>query len=430
MSASPSAPSHGTDCRVVIVGGGQAGAETAAALRQEGHAGSVTVVSDEPVLPYCRPPLSKAYLLGKEGCEDLLIRSAASYRDHNIEVRTAVRAEQINLESKTVVLGDGSDLPYDALVLATGARPRQLVNAKLANATNVMSLRSMSDADALRPRLAPGAHVVLIGGGYIGLEIGSVARKLGATVTVLEAQQRVLARVASPELSALVNRVHCEEGIDIRTSVRIADYVIDAGGSVVEVVLEDGDRIRADVILVGIGVVPNTELAAQAGLHVDDGIVVDEYLRTSVPDVYAIGDVARYPAEDGSNRRTESMPNAVGQAACVGASISGRRTPYHSVPWFWSDQFDLKMQMVGIAGDYNQTVVRGDIENGRTGAIFYLRDNVLRAADVVSDPKTFAVARRLVTAGTAFTNPHDLADPSLALRSFAVAQAAPSNVAS
>lgn len=425
MSDTESSTSLATAGRIVVVGGGQAGAEAAAALRQEGHTGSITILSDESVLPYSRPPLSKGYLLGSESEEELFIRSETSYREHSIDIHTDIRVVDIDTDDKTVGLSNGDRLGYDSLVLATGGTPRTLPDEALRSASNVLSLRVLKDADILRSKLQPGVRLVLIGGGYIGLEIAAVARNQGAIVTVLEAQPRVLARVASPEMSGLLTRVHTEEGVDIRTGIRIAEYITTPTGDVAEIILEDGSRLPADVVLVGIGVTPNIDLAAQIGLTVDNGIVVDEFLRTSDPNIFAIGDVARFPDENGELRRVESMPNAVSQGAAVAASILGRSIPYRNVPWFWSDQFDLKLQMVGIAGEYDQTVVRGDLASGRTAAIFYLENKVVKAVDVVSDPKAFALARRLVTAKAVIENPAELADITVPLRNLVPGREAP-----
>lgn len=401
--------------RVVIVGGGQAGACLAAALRQEGHAGTIIIVSDEAILPYSRPALSKGYLCGTEARETLFVRSEAMYEQHGIEVRTCTRAVSINRQERYVELNTGEYLHYDALALATGGRPRLLPEERLRTARNVLYLRRMEDADVLRGHLVEGARIVLIGGGYIGLEIAAAARSRGASVTVLEAMPRVLARVASPELSAVIARAHAEHDVTILTSARIEDYVLDAGGDVAEVLLADGTRLPADLVLVGIGVLPNVELAETAGLDVDDGIIVDGRLRTPDPHIYAIGDVARYPTRGGGRRRIESVPNAVAQANVAAAAILGAATDFENVPWFWSDQFDLKLQMVGLAGDYDTHVIRGDLERGRSGAIFYLKDGVVQAADVINDPKTFALARRMVAEATLVRTPGRLADPAVSL---------------
>lgn len=403
------------DLRVVIVGGGQAGACLAAALRQEGHAGSIIIVSDEAILPYSRPALSKGYLCGTETRETLFVRSEAMYQQHGIEVRTSTRAKSINRQKQYVELNNGECLHYDALALATGGRPRLLPDERLRTARNVLYLRRMEDADVLRQHLVEGARIVLIGGGYIGLEIAAAARSRGASVTVLEAMPRVLARVASPELSAVISRAHVEHGVTILTNTRIADYALDDGGDVAEVLLADGTRLPADLVLVGIGVLPNVELAESAGLDVDDGIIVDGRLCTSDPHIYAIGDVARYPTRGGGRRRIESVPNAVAQATVAAAAILGGSTDFENVPWFWSDQFDLKLQMVGLPGDYDTHVIRGDLERGHSGAIFYLKDGVVQAVDVINDPKTFALARRMVTEATLIRMPECLADPAVSL---------------
>lgn len=401
--------------KVVVVGAGQAGGEVAAALRAGGHRGAITVIGDEASLPYTRPPLSKAYLLGGVDRDELLVRAEAKYAEHEIDVLTHTRVSSIDRREKRVNLDGRGSLDYETLVLATGGRARRLPVDGLDEAANVFYVRTIADVDALRRRFVAGARLLVIGGGYIGLEIGSVARRQGLDVIVIEAQPRILARVAAPATSAFFERVHREEGVEILTGVGVDEFAFDGNGDVRAVHLSDGTTVDVDLVLVGIGLIPNVELAEEAGLEVDNGIVVDQHLRTSDPSIYAIGDVARFPLTGGGDRRLESMPNAGDQARLVAEAILGRPAPYETVPWFWSDQFDVKLQVTGVSPDYTDTVVRGDPDVGRAMTVFYLRDGVVEAADVATSPRDFAQAKKLV-AGHAVVPPIELADTSIELR--------------
>jgi 3-phenylpropionate/trans-cinnamate dioxygenase ferredoxin reductase subunit len=404
------------DVSVVVIGGGQAGGEVAASLRLAGHRGAITIVSDEDSYPYTRPPLSKGYLLGQTERSELLLRDEQMYRSHAIEVRTGRHATSIDRRARRVGLDDGTDLGYDALVLATGGRPRHLPHPELDGAVNLHYLRTLEDVDRLRDGFTVGAHILIIGGGYIGLEVASVARRRGLEVTLLEANPRILSRVAAEPTSEFFTRIHREEGVDLRVDTRVAEYVLDATNRIVEVVLTDGHRLAVDLVLAGIGLIPNVELAETAGLAVENGILVDTGLRTSDPHVFAIGDVARFPAADGSGmRRLESMPNAAEQARVVADNILGNPRPYDAEPWFWSDQYDVKLQVTGLSTFFDETVVRGDPASGRSLSVFYLKAGALQAADIASNPKEFAAAKRLV-ASRAVIDPALLADPAVALR--------------
>jgi len=402
--------------RVVVVGGGQAGADCVAALRMAGHQGAITLIGEEADHPYARPPLSKAYLSGKADVEDLYIRPPAMYEQQGIEVHTGTRVTSIDRASRQVTLRNVGRLPYDHLVLATGGRPRRLPTPGLDEAPNVHYLRTLADVAAMRPRFVPGTRLVVVGGGYVGLEVAAVARQLGLTVTVLEALPRVLARVTAPQVSAFYQRVHAEEGVDIRVDTAVTGFAFASDGAVTSVELKSGERLDADVVLVGIGLVPNTELAEQAGLAVDNGIVVDEFCRTADPAVLAIGDCSSHPcAEHGGRRRLESVPNASEQARVAAAAINGSPTPYTAMPWFWSDQYDVKLQTVGLSTGHDEVVIRGTIETGRSFAAFYLKDGQVRAADVVGSPRDFAAARKLVGA-RARVSPEALRDLSVPLK--------------
>jgi 3-phenylpropionate/trans-cinnamate dioxygenase ferredoxin reductase subunit len=410
--------------KVVVVGAGQAGGEVAAALRAGGHTGTITVIGDEESLPYTRPPLSKSYLLGDINQNELLVRAESMYIEHNIDVLTHTRVTSIDRVEKRVNLDGRGSLEYEILVLATGGRARRLPVRGLEDAGNVFYARTIRDVDALRRSFSAGARLLVIGGGYIGLEIGSVARKHGLEVTVVEAQSRILARVAAPVTSTFFERVHTEEGTRIITDVTILEYGFDDDGAVSSVQLSDGTSVDVDLVLVGIGLIPNVELAEDAGLEVENGITVDHHLRTSDPSIFAIGDVARFPLAEGGRRRLESMPNAADQARFVAEVILGRPAPYTSIPWFWSDQFDVKLQVTGVSPEYTDTVVRGDPTVGRSMSVFYLRDGAIEAVDVASSPRDFAFAKKLVAAH-AVVPPEELSDTGIELKAIAARYASP-----
>jgi 3-phenylpropionate/trans-cinnamate dioxygenase ferredoxin reductase component len=412
-----------TGPNVLIVGAGQAGAECAAALRGAGHDGPITIIGDETHPPYHRPPLSKAYLLGTTEASGLLIRAPEFYPKFDIHLRTGETVTALDARNHTVRLGDGGELGYDRLVLATGGRARRLAMPGLAAARNVFYLRTIADVDGLRAHFVPGARLVVIGGGYVGLEIAAVARRLGLEVTVLESEPRLLARVASPPISEFFARVHREEGVDIRLEAKVTGFDFDQVGAVRAVALADGAGLPADVVLIGIGMLPNAGLAEGAGLAVDNGILVDEFCATSDPDVYAIGDCSRHPCnENGGLRRLESAPNASEQARIAASALVGQPEPYLRVPWFWSDQYDVKLQMTGLSTEFDETVVRGSTTEGRRFALFYLRDGALRAAAAVCDPRAFTAAKKLV-AQRARVPAAVLADESVDLKAVAAATA-------
>ncbi len=381
--------------KIIIVGGGQAGATVAQDLRKRGFEGDITILGDEPQLPYRRPPLSKTYLAG-EATEESLYQMKAPILERNaIRYRGDGRVVGIDRAQRAVHLENGERLSYDKLVLTTGGRARPLPLPG-AEAPNVHLLRTVADVDAIREDLASARRVVIIGGGFIGLEAAAVARKLGLEVTVLEGLPRVLARVTAPETSAFFEQAHRAHGVDVRTGAQVTGLL--GSPTVDRVQLADGEELPADVVIVGIGLIPNTELAAEAGLDVDNGIVVDEFGRSSDPDILAAGDCTNHPNRFYGRRiRLESVNNALEQARTVSATIMGEESPYDSVPWFWSDQYDLKLQMVGLSEGYERCVLRGDMASRRF-ALFYLKDGVIIAADTVSDPKDFMVAKKLVAA--------------------------------
>ena len=381
---------------IVIVGGGQAGGQAAASLRQEGCEDRILVLADEPHIPYQRPPLSKQYLAGACGLERVHLRPASFYATKDIEVRCGVRVERLDLGAKTVTCANGESIGYHKLLLATGARARRLA-VPGGDLPGVHYLRTIADVDVIRQDLRPGRRLVVVGGGYIGLEVAAVAVSLGLQVTVLEMEPRVLQRVASAEMSAFFAALHTGKGVAIRTKARVTAFSGETRLSAV--VCGEGEQVPADLAVVGVGVTPNVELAANAGLVCDDGVVVDEYARTDAPDVYAAGDCTNHPnAVLGRRLRLESVPNAMEQARVAAANLAapdGKARPYAAVPWFWSDQYELKLQMVGFATDGERSVTRGDPAS-RQFATFHLRGGELIAADAVNSPREFMAARQLL----------------------------------
>lgn len=388
------------DAVLVIVGAGQAGGELAVATRQGGFTGRIVLVGEEIHLPYQRPPLSKAYLTGALVREGLFPKHAAAYAKAEVELELGRRVIRIDRHARQVVLSDGGKLSYTKLALACGGRPRRLNLPGLLGAqqpANLHYLRTIDDVDRIRAQFHGGLRLAIIGGGYIGLEVAAVANKLGLHVTVLEAMPRVLARVTAPIVSNFYEAVHRKAGVDIRVDTAVRELELDASGDAVRaVVCADGSRIDADVVIVGIGLIPNTGLSEDAALAVDNGVVVDEYCRTSDPDIFAIGDCANHPsAIFGRRLRLESVPNALEQARTVASVLAGKPKPYSSVPWFWSDQYDLKLQMTGLSEGYDEAALRGSIEN-RSFAVFYLREGRVIAADLVNRANEFMLAKRLV----------------------------------
>ncbi len=397
----------------IIVGAGQAGCDLTSALRQMGYDGRIILIGDEQALPYRRPPLSKAYLSGDIGEEALYIKPQATYAKQNVEVRTGVRVTAIDRQAHTVTLDSGETLNYDKLVLATGGRARRLPLPG-AEKPNVHYVRTIEDIKRMKEQFLPGRRLVIIGGGYIGLEAASVGIKKGLNVTLVEALPRLLARVTGPELSQYYDGVHRRHGVDIRLGAGV--QALEGDGELVEaVVLQDGTRIPADLIIVGIGLIPNTELAEQAGLEVDNGVIVDLYTQTSDPDILAAGDCTNHDNGFlGRRLRLESVPNASEQARVAAANICGQKVPHAGVPWFWSDQYDLKLQMVGLNQGYEQVVIRGSMEADNFSA-FYLKDGVIIAVDTVNRPQDFMVGKKLV-AGRMKIDPAVLTDESVVLK--------------
>ena len=386
---------------VVIVGGGQAGAQAAVSLRQEGFDGRVVLIGDEPMLPYQRPPLSKTYLAGELAMERLLIKPPAFYDKVNIERLLGETVSAIDSRQQIISLNSGQTLPYDHLILATGGRVRRL-DCSGANHPRVHYLRTLADVNAMHDKFTEGARLVVIGGGYVGLETAAVAVKLGLKVTLLVARPTALGRVTSPEVGKFFEAVHREAGVALCCNTEVKAIEDEEGnGQVAAIVTDNGYRVLADMVVVGIGLLPNVELAESAGVACDDGIVVDEYGRTSVDNLYAAGDCANHPNPIYQRRmRLESVQNAIEQGKTVAATICGKDKPYAQVPWFWSDQYDLKLQTAGINSGYDQTIVRGDPAS-RSFAVFYLREGRLLAVDAINRPAEFVVSRNIIAKGIA-----------------------------
>jgi 3-phenylpropionate/trans-cinnamate dioxygenase ferredoxin reductase component len=408
---------------VAVVGAGQGGYQVAASLREGGFDGQVMLIGDEPALPYQRPPLSKGYLTGEVARDGLSLRPRAFYADHRIELLEGELVTAIARAERRLHLASGAAVPYDHLVLATGARDRRL-RVPGAELDGVLPLRTLGDAERIRERLHGAREIVIVGAGFIGLELAAVAAKLGARVHVLEIAQRAMGRAVSAEISAYFTEAHAKSGTSILFGAAIA-RVRGGGGRATGIETADGLRLPADLVLVGIGVRPNTELAAAAGLPVDDGILVDEQLRTPDEAVSAIGDCAAYPSRFAGGRRVrlESVQNAVDQARCVAARLTGRPAPYRSVPWFWSEQGELRLQMVGLTAGYDTAVVRGDAAGGRF-SVFCFRGARLLGIESVNSPADHMVGRRLL-AGEAALSPQQAADEGFDLKAHAAAQRRP-----
>ncbi|WP_280155447.1 FAD-dependent oxidoreductase [Piscinibacter sp. XHJ-5] len=403
---------------LLVVGAGHAGAELAIQAREHGWPGRIVLVGDEPALPYHRPPLSKGYLSGEATLDSVALKSRATYDKAGVELMLGRRVASIDRHAARVTFIDGQALHYATLALATGGRPRRLPAAAegAEQADNFHYLRTLADVDRIRARLVHGSRLAIVGGGYIGLEVAAVATRMGLTVTVLEAADRVLARVTAPRVSSFYEQVHRQAGVDLRTGVQVDGFALDTARRLVtEVHCSDGERVRTDVVIAGIGLVPDTDLAAAAGLDVEDGILVDACSRTSDPAIFAAGDCTRYESPlYGRRIRLESVPNALEQARCAAATLCGKERRHDGVPWFWSDQYDLKMKMVGLSQGHDRLVLRGSIEE-RSFCAFYLQGSRVLAVDTVNRIPEFMLSKRLV-AERLPVDPERLADDSVPLK--------------
>ena len=398
---------------VAIVGTGQAGFQTAASLRQEGFAGRILMIGEEPVAPYQRPPLSKSYLAGDSGLDELWLRPESFYATHEIEVIAGETVAVIDRRDRRLRLGSGGEVSWDHLVLATGARYRPLPMPG-AELDGVLPLRTLADANILRERLDQAREVVVVGAGFIGLEFASVAIARGAAVHIIEVTQHPMGRVVSAAISKFFCDAHRRWDAKVSLGTGVT-RILGTGGRVSGVETTDGRHLPADLVLICIGVIPNAELAGEAGLAVDNGIVVGEYLTTEDAAVFAIGDCANFPTPFAIDRvRLESVQNAVDQGRCVAAHIAGKPVRYDKVPWFWSDQGDLKLQIAGITAGHDKAVLRGDPEGGHF-SVFCFRGGRLIGVESVNQPADHVVARRLL-AGDPPLSPEQAADESYDLR--------------
>ena len=385
--------------RVVIIGAGHGGVQVAASLREEGFEGEITLISSETELPYQKPPLSKGFLMGKQTEENLLFRSISFYEKEKILLLLGTEVVGIDVKNKTIATEDEGVFEYDALVLATGARNRKLPF----HTEGVLDLRTLADAQNIKAQLDKAAHITVIGGGFIGLEIAAAAVELGKKVRIIEAQERLMARVLPPILSDVFLKKHTEQGVDILLKTSLSKLENTEGGAF-QIETSHNVKFKTGMVIVGIGVMPNIELAQNAGLTCENGIKVNEYLQTSDMSIYAIGDCANYFNDYAQrNMRVESVQNAVDQAKCVAANIVGKKEKYHAVPWFWTNQYDLKLQMAGISTGFDTQILRGDISLNKF-SVFYFKNKKLIAVDSLNRPADHLAARKLLQAGISPTS--------------------------
>ena len=399
--------------KVLIIGAGHAGGSVAAFLRQYGHEGPIVLAGEEGAPPYQRPPLSKAWLKGEADLEALLLRPLSFYAEQDIDFRASVVAVAMDPAAKTVVFHDGSSETYDILVLATGSMARKLP-VPGGDHPDLLELRTMKDAERLKAVLGPGKRLAVVGGGYVGLEAAASARALGAEAVVIERAPRVLARVASETLSAFFAAQHRAHGVEILTNAEVVAVARDG------VTLADGSVVSADAVLVGVGALACDALARSAGLNCDDGVVVDAEARTSDPAIFAIGDMTRrpIPVHGGVHHRLESVPNALEQAKQAAAAIVGRAGPTPEVPWFWSDQYDVKLQIAGLPFDADRQVVRGD-PTASGFAVFHLNGDRIVCVEAVNAPPEFMAGKQLIAKATP-VDVGKLADPAVSMKAVAV----------
>lgn len=398
--------------RIVIAGAGHAAGQVVASLRQKKHPGEIVLVGEEPWLPYQRPPLSKKFLAGELPVERLYVKPPSFYEDARTRVILDTRIEHIDRPGREITEARGEKIAYDSLVLAVGSRVRRL-DLPGVDLEGIHYLRNVGDVRAIQEGMGPGRRLIIVGAGYIGLEVAAVAAVLGMEVTVLELLDRVMKRAVCPIVSDFYTAEHRARGVRILLDTAIEAFVGD--GRVRGVLLADGTELPADVVVIGIGIVPNTELAADAGLAVNDGIVVDEACRTADPHIFAVGDCTFHPNPIlGRNVRLESVQNALEQARTAAAVICGEDARYAEVPWFWSDQYDLKLQIAGLSQGYDATVLRGDPAR-RSFSCCYLRAGRLIALDAINNPKDFLQAKKLIADG-AVVDAGRLADAALELK--------------
>ena len=395
---------------IVVIGAGQAGSSLVAKLRKDGFEGDITLIGAEESLPYQRPPLSKAYLLGEMEVERLYLRPQSFYDDNNITLRLGQRVTGIDAAAKTVSIGD-EVISYDQLALTTGSDPRRLPAAIGGDLDGVYVVRGLGDVDAMAPSVIEGKRTLIVGGGYIGLEAAAVCAKRGVQVTLVEMADRILQRVASSETSDYFRELHSGHGVSIREGVGL-DHLTGADGKVTGAVLSDGSEIEVDFVVVGVGITPSSQLAELAGVELENGIKTDAQGRTSDPSIWAAGDCASFPFK-GNRIRLESVPNAIDQAEIVAANMLGAGKDYTAQPWFWSDQYDVKLQIAGLNTGFDNVVTRQG--EGRTTSFWYYTGDQLVAVDAMNDPRAYMVAKRLIDTGKT-ADKSVVADPSADLK--------------
>jgi 3-phenylpropionate/trans-cinnamate dioxygenase ferredoxin reductase subunit len=398
--------------QVVVIGAGQAAASFAAKLREIEPETAITIIGDEPVAPYQRPPLSKKYMTGEMSAERLLLRPDEWYAQNNIRLITGHQVQSIDRKRRMIMLAGGETHSCDKLLIATGSTPRRLPETIGGNLAGVHVLRNLADADRLGAGFKPGKKLLVVGGGYIGLETAAVAVKAGLEVTVVEMAERILQRVAAPQTSDYFRAVHQANGVVILEGKALSRLVGGPGG-VSGAEFANGSTLAADIVLVGIGVAPNDGLAKQAGLAIDNGITVDAATRTSDPDIFAAGDCASFEFR-GRRIRLESVQNAIEQGEAAARAIAGQAVNYRPVPWFWSDQYDVKLQIAGLNMGYDRTVVRPGAREGSL-SVWYFSEGSLIAVDAMNDPRTYMIGKRLLEQGRNLS-PAEAADPAFDLK--------------
>ncbi|CUH63168.1 Ferredoxin--NAD(P)(+) reductase fdr [Thalassovita gelatinovora] len=392
--------------KVVVIGAGQAGSSLVAKLRNEGFTGSITLIGEEHVPPYQRPPLSKKYLLGDMDLERLFLRPESFYSENGITLHLDQVVQSIDRSDKVVITG-GQQIAYDDLVLTTGSVPRRLPGAIGGELDGVYVVRDLKDVDAMAPEFRDGARVLIVGGGYIGLEAAAVAAKKGLKVTLVEMADRILQRVAAPETSDFFRNLHKSHGVDIREGVGLDTLIGD--GRVSGAKLTDGSDLQVDFVIVGVGITPATALAEAAGIEIENGIKTNEMGQTSDPHIWAAGDCASFPYKDG-RLRLESVPNAIDQAECIAENIMGGQKTYVPKPWFWSDQYDTKLQIAGLNTGYDRVITRPGDKDGSVSFWYYKGDDLL-AVDAANDPRAYMIGKRLIEGGKS-PAPDLIADPA------------------
>ncbi|MCX7585866.1 MULTISPECIES: NAD(P)/FAD-dependent oxidoreductase [unclassified Phenylobacterium] len=405
-----------SDAHVVILGAGHAGGTAAALLRQYGHAGPITMVGDEPIPPYQRPPLSKAWLKGEADADSLALKPLEFYAEQNIDFRPNLQAVKLARSDKVVTLSDGSTVSYDILIIATGMRAIRLPIEGV-DLQGVLTLRTAADAEAIKAALGPGKRLAIVGGGYIGLEVAASARALGAEAVVIEREARILARSACEPLSNFFHGYHVDRGVQFLLGASVAGFVGE-NGKVTGVRLADGRVEPCDLVLLGVGAIPNDDIARDAGLECARGIVVDLEARTADPSVFAIGDVTHRPMPHyGRMFGPESVPSALEQAKQAASAITGRPAPTPEVPWNWSDQYDLKLQIAGLPFDADRVLLRGDPASGKF-AVFHLKGDQVQSVEAINSPPEFMMGKQLI-ANRKPINAEKLADPTVSMKEVA-----------